>query len=317
MSFAFFRKLSDFKPDGDAGTVVTVGTFDGIHLGHQAILKRLTVLGKETGLLPTVVTFHPHPRVVVSPDSFPSLLTTTTEKEHFLPSFHNGAVVVLEFDSSLKNMSGEEFVRKILINKLGVKKLIVGYDHAFGRDRSGSTEELRRLGAELGFGVNIAEAVMVEGTPVSSSRIRAALIENRLKEAIKLLGHEYAIFGTVERGIGLGRKLGYPTANVNYGADKLLPFPGVYACRVIVNNEEFQGMMFIGHNYFNTAKAVTVEANIFDFDRDIYDAEISVYPTYFVREGRKFASTAELTEQMALDKKQVLRIVGKGETAWQ
>jgi riboflavin kinase/FMN adenylyltransferase len=317
LSFAFYRKLTDFKHAADTGTIVTVGTFDGIHLGHQAILKRLNDLARETGLLPTVVTFHPHPRVVVTPNSYPSLLTTLSEKEHFLPSFHTGAVVVLEFNSSLKNMSAEEFVRTILIKQLGVKKLIVGYDHAFGRDRSGSTAELRRLGAELGFGVNVAEAVMVEGTPVSSSRIRTALTESRLSEAVKLLGHEYAIFGTVERGIGLGRKLGYPTANVNYGADKLLPFPGVYACRVIVNREEFLGMMFIGHNYFNTAKAVTVEANLFDFDRDIYDAEISVYPTYFVRDGRKFASTAELTEQMALDKKQVLRIIGKGETAWQ
>jgi riboflavin kinase/FMN adenylyltransferase len=297
--------------------VVTVGTFDGIHLGHQAVLRSVSEMARESGVTPVVVTFDPHPRVVVTPNDYPMMLTTLDEKEHFLPHFHSGAVVVLRFDAAMKNLTAEEFVRNILVEKLKVKKLIVGYDHAFGKDRKGGTSELRALGKQLGFAVSIAEPVMREGTPVSSSRIRTALLENRLAEATEMLGHDYAIFGTVERGIGLGRKLGYPTANVCYGKDKLLPYPGVYACRVVVEGEEFMGMMFIGHNHFNEAKAVAVEANLFDFDRDIYDAEIQVIPTYFVREGRKFASTSELTAQMALDKQQVLRIISKGENAWQ
>ena len=268
-------------------------------------------------MLPVVVTFDPHPRVVVTPDNYPMMLTTLDEKEHFLPHFHTGAVVVLRFNAALKNLTAEEFVRQMLVKKLTVRKLIVGYDHAFGKDRKGGTAELRALGKELGFSVSIAEPVLREGTPISSSRIRAALNENRLSEATEMLGHDYAIFGTVERGIGLGRKLGYPTANVCYGKDKLLPYPGVYACRVMVQDDEFMGMMFIGHNHFNEAKPVTVEANLFDFDRDIYDEEIRVVPTYFVREGRKFTSTSELTAQMALDKQQVLRIISKGENAWQ
>ncbi len=317
MSFAFYQSIEAFGSAGEGGTVVTVGTFDGIHLGHQAILKSAGDLAKESGLLPVIVTFDPHPRVVVTPDNYPLMLTTLDEKEHFLPHFHNGAVVVLKFDKKLKNLTAEEFVRTILVEKLNVKRLIVGYDHAFGRDRKGGTTELRALGKELGFSVTVAGPVLREGEPVSSSRIRTALLESRLSEATEMLGHDYAIFGTVERGIGLGRKLGYPTANVCYGKDKLLPYPGVYSSRVMVEDEEFMGMMFIGHNHFNASKAVTVEANLFDFDRDIYDAEIRVVPTHFVREGRKFASTAELTAQMALDKQQVLRIISKGENAWQ
>lgn len=297
--------------------MVTVGTFDGIHLGHQAILRRLNELARETGLEPVVVTFYPHPRVLVTPQNYPLVLTTLDEKEHFLPCFHGGAVVVLEFNESLKEMSAERFAQEILVRQLNARKLIVGYDHAFGKNRGGGIADLKRIGGQVGFDVEVVEPVMVSGKPVSSSRIRAAMHEGHLREAVALLGHEYAIFGTVERGIGLGRKLGYPTANVNYGQDKLLPFPGVYACRVEVQSEKKMGMMFIGHNHFNAAKAVTVEANLFDFDRDIYDAEISVYPTHFIREGRKFASTGELTDQMANDKMNVLRIIGKGETTCQ
>jgi riboflavin kinase / FMN adenylyltransferase len=316
LTFSFHRHLADLSRLS-GGAVVTVGTFDGIHVGHQAILTRVNEYGKQHGLTPVVVTFHPHPRVVISPDNYPPLLTTLDEKEHFLPCFHDGAVVVLEFNSALKELSAEEFARQILVDRLGAKRLIVGYDHAFGKNRGGGVAELRRIGQEMGFEVEVVEPVLVDGSPVSSSRIRTALTENRLREAVHLLGHEYAIFGTVERGIGLGRKLGYPTANVKYGDDKLLPFPGVYACRVAVEGDQKMGMMFIGHNHFNAAKAVTVEANLFEFDRDIYDAEISVVPTHFVREGRKFDSTQELKDQMANDKTSVLRIIGKGETTCQ
>jgi len=317
LTFVSYRSADEYSRSTSDGTVVTVGTFDGIHLGHQAILKRLNELATETKLDPVVVTFFPHPRVLVTPNDYPLVLTTLEEKEHFMPCFHNGPMVVLEFNARLKETSAERFAQDILVRQLRARKLIVGYDHAFGKDRGGGIGDLRRIGSQVGFDVEVVEPVIVSGKPVSSSRIRASLHENKLREAVALLGHEYAIFGTVERGIGLGRKLGYPTANVNYGQDKLLPFPGVYACCVQVESEKKPGMMFIGHNHFNAAKAVTVEANIFDFDRDIYDAEISVVPTHFIREGRKFASTDELAAQMAQDKLNVLRIVGKGETTCQ
>ncbi|MEW6050993.1 MAG: bifunctional riboflavin kinase/FAD synthetase [Candidatus Zixiibacteriota bacterium] len=317
MKNRFVRGLANLGPRPESGAVVTIGTFDGIHRGHQAIFARVREAGKVTGLESILVTFDPHPRVVVQPERPPRLLTTIEEKEQFIPCFFEGRVLVLAFDQVLMNKSAEQFVKEVLIAGIGVRRLIVGYDHAFGKNRTGNPAELKRLGQEYGFEVEVVEPVMVAGMAVSSSRIRKAFDSGRFDEAVRLLGHDYAIYGTVERGIGLGRKLGYPTANVHHGAAKLLPTEGVYACRVQVEGEEFKGMMFIGRNHFNPAGRITVEANIFDFDRDIYDEEITVYPTRFVRENRVFPSTGDLVQQIEKDKQHIMGIVKQGETACQ
>ncbi len=293
---------------------MTIGTFDGIHRGHQAILKRVKAVAAETGLAPVLVTFDPHPRVVISPDRTPQLLTTLKEKKQFVPSFFDGTVLVLEFDEKLMNMTASDFITEIIVNHIGARTVIVGYDHAFGKNRAGNIAELSRLGHELDFHVEVVDPVIFEGKAVSSTRIRTAMLAHNYDEAIRLLGHHYAIFGTVERGIGLGRKLGYPTANVKYSQTKLLPPEGVYSCWVQVGGEDKNGMMFIGKNHFNPSGRVTVEANLFDFDRDIYDEELIVYPTRFVRENRHYASTEELVRQIAIDKMNVLEIVQRGET---
>jgi riboflavin kinase/FMN adenylyltransferase len=289
--------------------VVTLGAFDGIHRGHQAIFSRVKAIAAQTSLRPVLVTFHPHPRVVVSPNDVPMLLTSIEEKEKFIPDFFEGSVLVLEFNRELMNLSAEEFVRQVLVDIVGVKHLVVGYDHALGKDRSGTIPELRRLGAKYGFEVEVVDPVFSGDSPVSSTRIRNAMIAGNFTEAIKLLGHEYAIGGTVQRGIGLGRKLGYPTANVGYSLRKLLPPQGVYACWAELGHEEFAGMMFIGQNHFNPVETVTVEANLFDFDRDIYAQEIVVYPCAFVRPNRKFESREALVAQIELDKTQILGIL--------
>jgi riboflavin kinase/FMN adenylyltransferase len=294
-------------------SVVTVGTFDGIHRGHQAIFARVRELAAQTGLQPVLVTFHPHPRVVLSPNDVPMLLTSIEEKEKFIPNFFDGKVLVLEFDQHLMNLTAEEFVQQILVDVVGVKHLVVGYDHALGKDRRGDISELKRLGPQFGFSVEVVAPVQREDKPVSSSRIRKAMASGHFKEAIDLLGHEYAIGGTVERGIGLGRKLGYPTANVAYSLRKLLPPPGVYACWAELGDEEFCGMLFIGQNHFNPANRITVEANLFDFDRDIYDEEVIVYPMVFIRENRRYEDTALLVRQIEQDKQQIMHIVNKGE----
>ena len=313
MTSEFVQSISAF-PKAEPGTsVVTLGTFDGIHRGHQAILRRVTDIASETGLKPVLITFHPHPRVVVSPNAVPMLLTSIEEKEKFIPDFFDGSVLVLEFNRELMNLTAEEFVRKVLVEIVGVRHLVVGYDHALGKDRSGDIPELKRLGSQLGFDVEVVDPVHVGDAPVSSTRIRRAMGDGNYAEAISLLGHEYAISGTVERGIGLGRKLGYPTANVAYSLRKLLPPQGVYACWTELGQEEFPGMMFIGQNYFNPAARVTVEANLFDFDRDIYDQEIIVYPTAYVRPNRKFDGTDALVAQIGKDKKNILNILNQGE----
>jgi len=313
LTTTFIRGVDNFELKGNNGTVVTVGTFDGIHLGHQEIFRRVRVESEKTGRDAVLVTFHPHPKVVVNPDDIPMLLTTIEEKEKFVPNFFDGRVLVLDFNEKLKNMTAERFVKDILIEKIHTKKLIVGYDHAFGKDRSGNIDALRKLGGEYGFEVEVVEPIIIDGEPVSSTRIRKAMLRNRYPEAIKLLGHEYAIYGKVERGIGLGKKIGYPTANIKISGRKLLPPEGVYACWIQVDKEEKNGMMFIGQNHFNPLARLSIEINLFDFDRDIYNDDIIVFPTQFIRENKRFESTDELVAQLEKDKNNIVGIINKGE----
>jgi riboflavin kinase/FMN adenylyltransferase len=313
LTTGFIRGLENYVRSGERGAVATLGTFDGIHRGHQEILCRVRDHAMQTGQEPVLITFHPHPRVLVTPENVPMLLTSLEEKEQFIPDFLDGHVLVLDFNDELKNLSAEEFVKRVLVDTVGVKKLIVGYDHQFGRNRSGTIDTLREHGREYGFEVEVVEPVIVDGSPVSSTRIRNALKTGRFNEAVHLLSHAYAIYGTVERGIGLGRKLGYPTANVHYSPRKLLPTEGVYACWVEVAGQSKSGMMFIGQNHFNPVQRLTVEANIFDFDQDIYDEEIIVYPCRYIRENRRYESKAELIAQIEQDKKDVLNILDEGE----
>jgi len=309
LNLEFVHGLDNIPSEPGMSTVVTVGTFDGVHHGHQEILSRVLNSAEELGLLPTLVTFHPHPRVLTAPDRIPMLLTTLEEKEQFLPGKFRGRVVVLEFNDTLKDLSAESFVRDILCRRLGMKKLVVGYDHVIGKDRGGTIIELSKLGQKAGFEVEVVGPVTVEGMRVSSSKIRQCLRDNEFDKALKLLGHPYSIYGKVERGIGLGRKLGYPTANVRYGPRKLLPGEGVYVCRIQIDDQRHEGMMFIGRNHFNPEVRITVEANIFDFDEDIYDREVVVCPTKFIRGNRRFESTDALIEQIKQDKKTVIEIL--------
>jgi len=311
MTAVFLTDITQYKPKSERGVVATIGTFDGIHRGHQAIFRRVREDSRDSGLDAVLVTFDPHPKIIVSPERAPRLLTSIEEKRKFIPSFFDGTVIVVSFTRELMSMTPDEFVRSFLVERIGVRKLVVGHDHAIGKGRAGDIGELRRLGQRYGFEVEVVEPVMLDGSSISSSRIRTLMTDGEYPEALRLLGHEYAIYGTVERGIGLGRKLGYPTANVKYGANKLLPPEGVYACWVQLGSENFAGMMFIGENHFNPTRRVTVEANIFEFDRDIYDQEIVVYPTHFVRGNRRFDSTEALVRQIASDKISILEIVKK------
>jgi riboflavin kinase/FMN adenylyltransferase len=315
MTSTFIRGLENYESTNGRGVVATLGTFDGIHRGHQEILCRVRDYSMKHNLEPVLITFHPHPRVVVTPSQIPMLLTTIEEKEKFIPDFLDGHVLVLEFNDALKNLTADEFVKKVLVDTVNVKKLIVGYDHQFGKNRSGNIAKLKELGDLYGFELEVVPPVLMGGKPVSSTRIRTALAEGEFDEAVSLLGHEYAIYGTVERGIGLGRRLGYPTANVSYSQRKLLPQEGVYACWVEVAGQSKCGMMFIGQNHFNPAQKMSVEANIFDFDQDIYDHEIIVYPSRYIRANRKYETTDALVAQIEKDKKNVLNILSEGERA--
>ncbi len=311
MSTTFVRGIENYHKESDRPVIVTMGTFDGIHRGHQEILRVVREESLKSEHDAVLITFNPHPRVLVSPEEIPLLLTSIEEKEQFIPHFFDGTVLVLKFDDALMKMTAEEFVRNILVERLRARKVIVGYDHAFGKDRGGNIEELTRLGTIYDFEVQVVGPVMCAGNPVSSTRIRAAMRDDDYEGASEMLGHVYSIHGTVERGIGLGRRLGYPTANVRYGPRKLLPRDGVYSCRVQVRGECKEGMMFIGKNHFNPQDRISVEANIFEFDEDIYDEEILVCPTHYIRDNQKFDSTHELIEQLKKDKENVSIILEK------
>ncbi len=311
MKTEFIKGIENYKPARKNSAVATIGTFDGIHLGHRAILEQVQQAAERDALTPVLITFQPHPRVVLTPDKAPLLLTTLEEKEKFIPDYFQGKVLVLTFDEKLRNLNAEEFVKTVLVEKVGLKKLIVGYDHAIGKNRQGDAKELQRLGQKYGFEVEIVGPIICEEKPISSSRIREAMLKGDFDEAVELLGHHYAIYGKVRRGLGLGKKLGFPTANVDYNERKMLPPDGVYTCWAKVGRDNLDGMMFIGRNYFNPAGGKSVEANLFNFDQDIYDKDIFVYPTHFIRENRKFASTDELKAQMKKDKEIVLNIIKK------
>ncbi len=258
-----------------------------------------------------LVTFHPHPRVLVTPGDAPLLLTTIEEKERFIPDFFDGTVLVLDFDERLMNLKPVDFVKDILVDRIGTGKLIVGYDHAIGKNRSGSIAQLRELGQKFGYDIEVCPPVLMDGAAVSSSRIRRCLLQERFGEAVRLLGHEYAICGPIEKGIGLGKKLGYPTANVGYNQRKLLPPAGVYTCCAEINGDCHQGVMFIGHNHFNPEKRVSVEAHLFDFDEDIYNRVITVYPLHYIRKNRRFQSPEALVRQIRKDEQKALQILQK------
>ena len=306
MSVNFIRGIENYPVDPNRQTIVTIGTYDGIHLGHQEILKLVMKESRETGCEAILVTFHPHPKVLVAPEHIPLLLTSLEEKRKFIPDFFDGNVLIMNFSEKLQSLTAAEFVESVIVKKLNAKKVIVGYDHAFGKNRDGNIEALKSLGQQFKFDVEVVDPVLYKEKAVSSSRIRKAIMKNDYHEAVQMLGHHYAIYGKVERGLGLGRKLGYPTANVCYDVRKLLPVEGVYACWAQVGDIERDGMMFIGKNHFNPQKRITVEANLFDFDEDIYDKDIIVYPTHYIRENRKFESTDLLVEQIKKDKINVI-----------
>ncbi len=294
--------------------VVSLGTFDGLHVGHQAILKSLMTSAEKVGLNPMAVTFEPHPRVLVTPNSPPPLLTVWEEKARLFADYMHGRLLVLRFNKELMSKSAEEFAREVLVEKLHLKKLIVGYDHAFGKNRSGTINDLMELSRKYSFELEVVNPVIIEGRPVSSTRIRNLIIERKFAQALDMLGHPYPIYGLVEKGIAIGRKeLGYPTANIQYNERKLLPVDGVYSCRIEYKGQMYNGMLFIGVNHFNPDKKRSVEVNIFDFDRDIYGQEIICYPRIFVRGNMKFDSKEELSKQIGKDKENILKLINKGD----
>lgn len=290
-------------PVGDAGSVVTVGTFDGIHRGHQAVLREIARRGAATGRRSILVTFDPHPLTVVRPDAAPALLTTWPERCEVLATTALDYALVLRFDEAMRTMSPERFVIEVLLERCGMRDLVIGYDHAFGRGRSGDVETLRELGARYGFTVDVVGEVDVAGSPVSSSRVRRAVAAGDLELAAELLGRRYSVSGTVGHGAGRGRPLGVPTINLaDLSPRKLLPPDGVYAVWVEWAGGRAGAMLNQGGRPTFGEAARTLEAHLFGVDADLYGARVRIEWVAHLREIQRFDSPARLREQLERDR---------------
>lgn len=292
--------------------VVTSGTFDGVHLGHQKILQRLNEVARSYPDGQSVVmTYWPHPRTVVSNDSQDlRLLSTLEEKVDLLEQAGVDHLVVIPFTRSFSQLTSEEFIRQILIDGLGTKKLVIGYDHRFGRDREGGFDYIQAHQAEYGFEVEEIPRQDLEAVAISSSKIRAALSEGNIVAATRFLGREYSLTGTIVKGRQLGRTIGFPTANMQVdNAVKLIPGNGVYAVDVEQGGQTYGGMLNIGFRPTVAGENQTIETYVFDFDKDIYGEHMTLRFRAFLRPEQKFNGLPALMEQLHLDEQQAREVL--------
>ncbi|HEU5050609.1 MAG TPA: riboflavin biosynthesis protein RibF [Gemmatimonadales bacterium] len=284
-------------------SIVTVGSFDGVHLGHRAVLDEIARRGREAGLRSVLVTFDPHPLEVVNPPAAPPLLPVGPERLEVLVQTMLDEVRIVRFDRRLASLSPEAFVVEVLLGRCAMQELVIGYDHGFGRGRSGDADTLRRLGREYGFAVDVVGPVDRGSQHVSSSRIRRAVAGGDLETARLLLGRPYSVSGRVERGAGRGRTIGVPTINLAAPpARKLLPPDGVYAVRVDTPVGRFGGMLNQGGRPTFGDTGRNLEAHLFGFEGDLYGRAVRVEWVARIRDVRRFASADELKSQLAHDR---------------
>jgi len=291
--------------------VVTSGTFDGVHLGHQKILNRVNKLAKEINGESVLITYWPHPRLVLRPwDHSLQLLSTFPEKANLLEQYGIDHLVKIPFTHEFADMSPEDYVRIILAERISTKKMVIGYDHRFGKDRSGGLKELQRFAPSYGFDVEEISRQDIDEIGISSTKTRRALESGDVAGANAFLGRPYSISGIVSRGSQNGRKLGYPTANIKIKESyKLIPADGVYAVQVCNKYKQLDGMLNIGHRPTVGGDNKTIEVHIFEFNDDIYDSEISIQFIERVREEEKFESLEHLKNQLEADEQEVKAIL--------
>jgi len=296
-----FRNFKDYH--SEKPLALSLGMFDGGHLGHKYIIDELKKVGSENNLETAILTFWPHPRFVFNPDENLKLLNTVEEKKVLMEQYGINNLFLKEFDDEFRNLTGEEFVRQILIEKLNVKYLIIGYDHSFGKNKSGNFELLQKLSQELGFEVEQMEAINIHENNISSTKIRNALLAGNIKDANEMLGYSYSVSGTVVHGKKLGRTIGYPTANIKADSIKLLPKKGAYIVEVFIKEKQYKGMLSIGTNPTVNGEKLTVEVYILDFNEDIYDQNITVKFRDFLHEEIKFEGLDQLIEKLDEDER--------------
>ncbi|WP_036381929.1 bifunctional riboflavin kinase/FAD synthetase [Muricauda sp. MAR_2010_75] len=293
-------------------TVITIGTFDGVHMGHRKILERLINNAKNTGLKSTVLTFFPHPRMVLQKDTDIKLLNTIEEKTQIMEGLGLDYLVIHPFTKAFSRLSATDFVRDILVNSLKAKKIIIGYDHRFGRNRNANIQDLIAFGNALDFEVEEIPAQEIDDVSVSSTKIRNALMEGDVATANSYLSYAYMLTGTIKKGKGLGKQFGFPTANLHIPENyKLIPKNGAYVVKSTLNGKKYFGMMNIGFNPTVSGTEKSIEVNFFEFDGNLYDQKIQVKILHRIRDEHKFNSVEELREQLKKDKNFSLDLISK------
>ncbi len=296
-----YRGLEQYNTVKNA--VVTTGTYDGVHLGHKTIIKHLKNIAKKNNGETVVLTFHPHPRMVLQENSDIKLLGTIDERINSLEEAGIDHLIIIPFTKEFSRISSLEFVRDILVNQVGTKKLVIGYDHHFGRNREGSFEHLVEFGPMYGFEVEEIPAIDVKDVNVSSTKIREALAEGDISKAKEYLGRNYSLSGIVVAGEQIGRQMGFPTANIKIKESiKLIPEIGVYAVKVFHNENQHNGMLNIGYRpTIGNQNELSIEVNLFDFNANLYDEELKIEFISKIRNEKQFKDVGQLKEQLERD----------------
>lgn len=293
-------------------TIVTIGTFDGVHVGHKKILERITHSAETLDCESLVLTFFPHPRMVLHENSEMKQLNTIDEKSSLLEMAGIDNLIIHPFDKEFSRLTAEDFVKQVLIEKFNLKKIIIGHDHRFGRNRTADIDDLMVFGQTYGFEVEQISAEEIDDVAISSTKIRSALLEGNTSLASEYLGYNYILTGTVVKGKQLGRTIGFPTANIHIQEEyKLIPQSGVYIVKSTINSKVVFGMMNIGVNPTVDGTSQTIEIHFFDYNGNLYNQKITITLLQRIRSEQKFKSVEALKDQLATDKETALSFISK------
>ena len=305
-----YRSIEDY--DEDKRSVVTIGTFDGIHLGHQKILSRLIKSSKNKDLNSVVLTFFPHPRIILNKYNEVKMIDTLDEKIIHLNEIGIDSLVIHPFNKNFSLLSANQFIKDFLVDKLKIKHIIIGYDHRFGKGREASVTDLKNYADDYDFTVEEIKAQEIEKITVSSTKIRNSINQGDIKTTEKYLGRYFNLTGKVVKGDGLGKKINYPTANIFIEETyKIIPKDGVYLVETIIEDKLFNGMMNIGHRPTIGTNVKSIEVHLFNFNEDIYGKVISIKMISKIRDEKKFSSIEALKEQLVKDENYCLKLINK------
>ena len=299
--------IKDYREDSPS--VVTVGTFDGIHLGHRKLIDKVISISKTKNLRSIILTFSPHPRIVLNNDADIKLLTTQNEKNEIFKSYNIDYSLTQDFSKSFSKLSPIEFVRDILVKKLNVRHIVTGYDHHFGKNRNANSNQLMEFSKDFGYDVTKVDAFHKNKVSISSTKIRNLIIDGKINEANEFLGYQFILTGKVIGGLGRGKSLGFPTANIFIDNYKIKPGNGVYYISSLLEGKNINGMMNVGVNPTFKDKGHSIEIHFFDFKQNLYYKEISIRVIKKIREEKKFDSPNELTTQLQMDKKKCFELI--------